>query len=257
MNWCNMHIVFMRPYEQSNEWGQKLAKQGAKVTLLPMLETIPVPLDPNVVAKLSCADSVIIGSQNAVTHAPIALLEVLIQKNIPITTMGGSTTKALAAKGISVTRTAPSGSQSETLLEWPEWQAEVIRGQTVFLLIGRGGRNVLADELASRGAKIITLHVYEQQAVSYDLDPYCAEWNKLHYRHCFVVTSGNILHNLCSQISNKYQKWLQKQQLVVISDRIAMLAKQYEFQHIYNAKGADFQSVVNVLQSIVKVCNTE
>lgn len=104
--------------------------------------------------------------------------------------------------------------------------------QKVLLVAGQGGRTLLADTLAERGARVTRLEVYRRRL----MEPSRTEQWRLssaQYR-ALVVSSGEILEHLA--------RWCSKtalyQPLIVSSQRLATLAEQLGFRDVVVASGA-------------------
>lgn len=255
MSLFGLHIVLMRPRDQAKIWEQNMIAKKAEVTVLPMIDIVPMSIEPSTLNCLLTADQVIITSQNAVNCAPLALIDIIIEQRVPVLTIGSSTANSLIARGVHQV-CVQQGNQSEELLAAPIFQTDCVIGKKIVLIVGKGGRELIAQTLAKRGAKIHCLEVYAQEPIQYTLDPWFEKWQGSQKQVCFLITSGNILFNFKSQIPNKYKMWLREQIVVVISQRLQELAKEYGFQHIFNTNGAHWSYVLTTLQEIVKVCHT-
>lgn len=256
MSLLGLHIVLMRPREQALAWKENMIAEKAEVTILPMIDIIPTTVETSSLDTLLTADQVIITSQNAAKKAPTALIDILVKQKLPVTTIGIATTKSLIARGVEPVYTAPNGSQSEDLLAMPFLQADLVKGKKIVLIIGKGGRELIAEVLAARGATIHCLAVYAQQPIQYDLESWFEKWERSQKQVCFLVTSGNILFNFESQVPDKNKAWLRSQPLIVVSERLKGLAKECGFQHIINTYGAHWSCVSTTLQEVVKICHT-
>jgi len=251
-------IVIMRPAHQAKALADYVIAHEGHPLLLPMIQITPCVVSKEAINALSEADIIIVSSQNAVTCAAAEIIEFLAKRvDSHIITLGAATSAALAKHNIIASYTAPPGGHSEALLTLDRLQVEVVRNKRVVLLAGKGGRDVLEKELRVRQAKVTTLQTYEQVAIHYDLLHHIETWQQNTRQTCLIVTSLNILHHLFSQTPEKLLPWLRAQPLIVVSERIEQAASKYGSQHIINAKGADFASLIKALQSLVKVCNTK
>lgn len=256
MSLSGLHIVLMRPGEQSKKWQDKLLAEKAEVSVLPMIDIITMPIENAMLDAAINAEAAIVTSQNGAIHAPIALINILIERKIPVFSIGKATTNSLIARGVEPIYTAPNGSQSEDLLAVSMFQAECVRGKKIVLVAGKGGRELIAQTLSTRGAQMDSLFVYAQRPITHELGSWFERWRNLQTQVCFLITSGNVLSHFESQVPEEYKMWLRAQPLVVISQRLADLSKEYGFQHIINTQGADWSCVLTTLQQVVKVCHT-
>ena len=195
----------------------------------------------------------IVTSANAVVCAPREVLDVLQERGIPIITMGKATTQALEEKGLRVFFTAPKGSTSESLLQQSFLGQEAMSKQNILLLAGEGGRTVLADTLQERGAKVTWLKTYQQKEEKIDVAKTLSTW-QINKHFGFIATSGRVLKTLCHLIPLEYSSWLLSCPLVVVSERIALQAREYGFQYIFIAKGPHVDDIIIALQEMAQLC---
>lgn len=256
---ADWHIIILRPKQQTEALSQFVTALGGTSILLPMLDIVPMVVTSiqlqEQIHKLQKADKVIISSPNAVACADPLLIQALVSTKIKIVTMGKATTALLLEKGVSVFFTATPGLGSEGLLMMPFMQQKAITGQKIVLLAGIGGREVIAQELKQRGAHVDWIRVYQQAPINLDIMPYLLAWQQKN-KYAFVATSVNILENLLRLIPSTYHHWLQAKPVVVISDRIAQVAKKWGFQHIFVTPSLEPQTLVPVLQCMTQVCDT-
>ena len=109
---------------------------------------------------------------------------------------------------------------------------------------GRGGRELLAEELSRRGATVDYLETYERKEVSYGEELSSSLFDN--GVDLAVVTSAQGLAHLFSSLSTREIDTLH---LVVPSVRIAQLAKESGCPHVHESDGADDEAL---LQSILK-----
>lgn len=254
MSLQSLQIIITRPKHQAQDLADYVESLQGKAILLPMIDIQSMSIDSTMINTVKKADLVIISSQNAVWFAPDDLIEALML--LPIITIGPSTTKALNDKEISVLFTAPKGSQSETLLEAKCLQSAAVKNKSIVILTGKGGRDLIATILQTRGASVTNINVYQQVPIEHDFNVPIQEWQHSGKQTCFIFTSLNILDNFITQIPKQYLTWICSQPIIVVSPRIELHAKKCGFQHIFNAKGADLQSLAVAMDSIKKLCFT-
>ncbi len=126
---------------------------------------------------------------------------------------------------------------SEVLLQLPELQT--IAGKRALILRGNGGRELLGETLRERGADVTFVECYQRCAKHYDGAEEAMRW---HARgiNTLVVTSGEMLQQLWSLIPRWYREnWLLRCRLLVVSERLANLARELGWQEIRIADNAD------------------
>ncbi|MDT8893513.1 uroporphyrinogen-III synthase [Halomonas sp. I1] len=147
--------------------------------------------------------------------------------------VGPSTAEALYnALGVRVHVPPPRAGEpsSETLLSLGTLQR--LEGQRTLLVAGEGGRTLLAETLAERGARLTHLAVYRRRL----LEPSPALQCRLRAGdyHALVVSSGEILEHLARWCSHAALD----QPLIVSSHRLATLAGTLGFRVPVVASGA-------------------
>ena len=128
---------------------------------------------------------------------------------------------------------------SEVLLQLPELQT--IAGKRALILRGNGGRELL-------GADVTFVECYQRCAKHYDGAEEAMRW---HARgiNTLVVTSGEMLQQLWSLIPHWYREnWLLRCRLLVVSERLANLARELGWQDIRIADNADNDALLRALQ---------
>lgn len=253
------HIVILRSKHQARSLYEQIQVCGGEPILLPTIDIFPLTFSSQQLERdqnrLRQADLIFIASANVVYCLPEALLLLLQGNNSCIVTMGKATTQTLAEKSIEVFFTAPSGSTSESVLEQSFLQMDKVSGKEIVLLAGEDGRTLLADTLSQRGAHIHWIKVYRQQPIKLNLKPFIASW-RLQRDFCFVVMSHHSLENLLVAFPSEDLTWLHSQMLVTISQRIALKAKEWGFQHIFVAQGAHPEEIGSALQEMAQACGT-
>ena len=154
-------ILVTRPARQAAGFAQKLAALGGAPIIFPAIAILP-PADStalhNAHAALASYDVAIFVSPNAVEYgAPDPRRW---PTRIKVLAPGPGTAEALEAAGIVGARIPATSFDSEGLLELPELAD--VRGKSVLILRGDGGREHLADTLRARGARVDTIACYRR-----------------------------------------------------------------------------------------------
>jgi uroporphyrinogen-III synthase len=150
-------VVVTRPAAQAARFAAMVEADGATPLLLPTIEIEPIELDAAARAALApdTFDWTIYTSANAVESSLRQLPRPACSK---IAAVGRGTARALAAHGLAVAAIPTTTADSEGLLALDCFAD--LRGQRVLILKGRGGRPLLREELARRGADVVTGDVY-------------------------------------------------------------------------------------------------
>ncbi|PID46303.1 MAG: uroporphyrinogen III synthase [Proteobacteria bacterium] len=217
-------IVITRPAHQASAISQRLQERGAHVVRFPLLD-IAEPMDVvrchQQLSTLSRYDYLIFTSPNAVEYAFAKLPEAL-PPSLNIAAVGKKTAEALACHGVSVSIVPDRLFNSEALLACPAFQS--VRHQSIAIIRGEGGRELLRDTLRQRGAVVNCIEVYRRVCPVDDLSPLTA----IHQQagiDLIVLTSVESLYHLFRLGAGL--RWLNETPLLVGSERIAHQARRY------------------------------
>ena len=195
-------------------------------------------------AQAAHADWAIFISPNAVVRGLPSLREHAPAAGLRYAAVGAATAYALTKAGVHDVLVPATRFDSEGLLEC--LPAEVVKGRTVLLFRGEGGRTLLADALAARGAKI-------QHAVCYRRVPAVPNPAMLarvmrNEVDVIVVTSREGLENLPALVPAAGQAALRRAALIVTSPRQAEAARALGFTGpLLQAAKTDDNSIVAAL----------
>lgn len=252
-------VVVMRPKHLAEPLLSAIKEMGGSPISLPTLTITPIPASMHVAkwtAQIQAADWIVVSSQNAVHFAPEEVLKALQTSPAKVVTMGPATTEALMTKGVSVFFTPKEGTDSEKLLAEPFFQENDVANQKIILLAGEGGRTLLHDTLKVRGATVNWVKVYRQEQPPLALSEVLQDWSSSQGSFCFIAMSQNSLTNFLENVPVKHRNWLRMQAFLVVSERIAEVARKWEIQHIYIAKGAQKQQLCATLLHVAQFCHT-
>lgn len=226
-----LRIAVTRPAHQAGPTCEALAAAGAEVLRYPVLEIAAVPEGPPLRAALnalSAGDLAIFISANAVRHGVEWLRDRGgIPAHVQVAAVGRATAAALDAAGVEVDICPSTGFDSEALLSAPALQR--VQGATVVLFRGNGGREVLADTLRARGAKVHYAEVYQRVCTQTDVSKLAALWSADRLS-LIVVSSGDSLRCLCERAGPDYSTRLLGTPLAVIGERMLQQARSMGFQ---------------------------
>ena len=159
-------IVVTRPVGQADSLCAALIGLGAEPLLFPLLTISPVadpaPLQA-VARRLEDFALAFFVSPNAVNFGLDAILPAAPwPASLPVATVGKGSEGALAARGFTAVIAPQSGFDSESVLALRAFQAQAVAGKRVLILRGDGGRDLLGDTLAERGATVEYLTCYHR-----------------------------------------------------------------------------------------------
>lgn len=154
-------ILVTRPEHQAAELNDAVSEAGGVPVSFPVLAIEPLPrsdLDIELQA-LKAADIIVFVSANAVSHG----LGLIDNPTARVAAVGPATARALHAAGRAVDIVPERGFDSEHLLEEPALRN--VAGKNICIVRGEDGRELLANTLRERGAKVSYLPVYRRCTV--------------------------------------------------------------------------------------------
>jgi uroporphyrinogen-III synthase len=151
-------VIVTRPEQQSTPLCRLLEAQGAQARRLPVIEIRGLDIRKALQGrslKLEQFDFIIFTSVNAVRFGAELLDQ---RRDLHLAAIGPATARALNQAGYRVSLQPTEGFDSEGLLAHPKLQS--IAGRQVLLVKGQGGRHLLQEALAERGARVEIAEVY-------------------------------------------------------------------------------------------------
>jgi uroporphyrinogen-III synthase len=220
------HIVVTRPAGQAAHLASALVALGAKPVLFPVLAIFDIEDERpllDVATRLDDFDWAAFVSPNAVEKA---LGCILARRKWParlrVATVGRSSEMALAAFGIHDVTAPAERFDSEALVALSELQD--MQGRKVIVFRGDGGRELLGDTLAARGASVEYVACYRRGRPDLDPAPLHKLWGDGRL-DAMTVTSSEGLRNLYDMVGKLGQAWLRKTPTFVPHARIAEAAR--------------------------------
>lgn len=227
------HIVITRPLAQAGSLAEKLAELGATPVRFPVLAIFDIEdkrplLDAAI--RLESYDLVVFVSPNAVTKA----LDIMLQHRswpaaVPAATLGRSSERELAKRGVQDIISPQLRFDSEALLEAPELQQ--MTGKRVLICRGDGGRELLGETLTARGATVEYLMVYRRGVPTLDPAPLLKLW-EAGQLDAVTLTSSEGLRNMIDMIGHLGHAWLKNTPTFVPHARIAEQAAAFGLRRI-------------------------
>lgn len=242
------HIVITRPLAQAGHLAEQLVELGATPVRFPVLAIFDIEdkrplLDAAI--RLESYDLAVFVSPNAVNKA----LDVMLQHRawpaaLPAATLGHSSETELAKRGVRQIISPTLRFDSEALLEAPELQQ--MAGKRVLICRGDGGRELLGETLAARGATVDYLTVYRRGVPSQDPAPLLKLW-EAHRLDAVTLTSSEGLRNMIAMIGHLGHAWLKNTPTFVPHARIAEQAEQFGLRHILPTGPGDAGLITGLL----------
>ena len=228
-------VLVTRPARQTAALVRTIQSAGGEAFVFPALEieAVPAPDLSASLAQLATADIVIFISPNAAQFG-MAAIRVLPAAS-RIFAVGPGTARVLQAQGISDVVT-PDGQDSEALLALPQLQD--VKDKRVVIVRGVGGRPLLAESLAARGAVVHYLECYRRVRPTADAAPLLARWHAGGI-DAVTITSAETLHNLAALLGEGGAPLLATTPLFAPHEKIAEAARRFGIARVIATPGGD------------------
>jgi uroporphyrinogen-III synthase len=246
-----MTILVTRPSPAGEQLVSRLRALGRVAFHAPLIDFAPgndLARLPQGLAELQTGDLVFALSQHAVSYASSVINRAGLQWPGELSYYAIGRTTALAMHRISsLPVDYPREREiSEMLLMLPALQQ--LAGKRALIMRGNGGRELLGETLAERGAAVSYYECYQRSPVHYDGSEQSAHWQRAGI-DTLVVTSGEMLQQLYTLVPDYYRSsWLLRCRLIVVSERLATLAQELGWSTIRVAENADNDALIRALQ---------
>ena len=279
-----LRVLVTRPAGKSDRLVDVLADAGITASCLPLLNleavTEAAKIEPikKQLQQLGKQDFVIFISSNAVKYTAEFLerYDLAWPASLPCIPIGGATAKAIqdlgwllesnaenhdsAEKKLASSLSANLSSSlpanlsaysSEKLLA--ELSRRDVNEKNITIFRGEGGRELLADNLTSRGASVDYCEMYKRQHPSYSSENF--EQALGDNLTAILFASGETLENFYRHIQrDRLQAAVENVPIIVPSERIKVLAEHYGFKNILIAVNASAEGFLQVItQQLSKV----
>jgi uroporphyrinogen-III synthase len=216
-------ILVTRPEAQSGPLCEAIVAAGGEPLAFPVIAIVD-PTDPaqarEAVAGVERHAVAVFVSANAVRAAFALAAQLDPPPRWPVlVAVGEATRAALLAHGQGRVL-APSGRyDSEAVLDLEVLQPGVIRGESVIVFKGEGGRELLLDELRRRGARVTAALVYRRALPAADPSALRTALAAAAL-DAVVVTSAEAAANLFELVGPECVEALRGLSFVVVSERV-------------------------------------
>jgi uroporphyrinogen-III synthase len=233
-------IVVTRPAGQNERLAELIRAEGGEPVVFPVLEIVELEDTRTLVAAVDRLHEyrlAVFISPNAVDKA---MNVVAARRTWPAgllaATIGRASEKALARYGVTDV-IAPQGRfDSEALLALPELAQ--VAGWRVVIFRGDGGRELLGDTLATRGATVDYVECYRRARPNADVEPLLKRWGRGEI-DAVTVSSSEGLRNLFDMLGKLGQAWLKRTPLFAPHARIAENARALGCERVLETGPAD------------------
>lgn len=245
---AGMQFLVTRPVSQAENLCRLIESQAGFAFRFPTLEIRLHTPELNILQQALASDWLIFTSSNAVDFAIQAFDGKMHTFELPlIAAIGQATANTLTLNGIQVDCVPVTEFNSEGLLAEPLLQD--VAGKICVIVRGVGGREKLAETLRSRGAEIIYLEVYKR---------FCPNINNLELTAwiaadkitAVIITSSEALDNLLLMLDKESVALLKNKPLIVVSDRIRLVAEQLGFIRIVVSQQPTDSAILDTLMTL-------
>ncbi len=231
-------VLLTRPSGDNEGLARLLNRSGIASIERPMLEIRG--LEPDAAARslamsLAEYDKIIFISRNAVNYG-MALLEPYWPQWPMVDWFAIGRATAARLEAFDIRASFAPGGDSDALLELPG--LDRVNGRSVLIVKGRGGRERLAEVLRSRGARVDHLDVYERIRVNEG--GRLADLFDRHAIDVVIITSAESMYALSDSLHSRELGTLQ---VVVPSERVAIIARELGCRYVHVAGHADESSL--------------
>jgi uroporphyrinogen-III synthase len=232
------NVVVTRPAASAQSLKRRLRALGATAVSLPGTSVRASP-DSAALRRLlgaaPTADVAIFVSPAAVKFAFALRPALRFTARTTVCSVGAATARSLERAGVKTVIWPQLRQDSEGLLALPELAR--LRGRRVALIGAPGGRDLLAQSLRERGARIERIDVYQRIASRLD-SRHTAALQRSSVPLLTLLSSAEILANLKAQLPQQAFAHLTRGDAIVSSQRIAGLAAAAGFARVHVAASA-------------------
>lgn len=234
-----MFVLVTRPEPQGSELCTLIQAQGDEAISFPTVAFAP-PAKLPAFELLDEQDWLIFISPQAV-RATISQVKF---KHLNIAAVGAGTAKALYLAGYKNVSYPEMECHSEGLLALAQFQT--VEGKKIAIIRGAGGREIIDKTLRERGAKVLTIIAYERVLPDINIEP-CLALLKRDSIDVIVCTSYEGVRNLKILLGETGWPYLKNKPIIVMSERIKMLAHDLGFQTIWVTRNPSQTAILDLL----------
>ena len=232
-------IVVTRPAHQAAHLAGLVRAAGGVPLLFPVIEIADIEDPQPLFALIDRLDEfawAIFVSPNAVSKAfAVITKRRAVPPHLRFAAVGRGSVRELDRLGVAGV-VAPARFDSEALLEMPELAD--VGGKHVLIFRGTGGRDLVGDVLAARGAIVEYAACYRRARPCTDPAPLLEAWGR-NALDAVTVTSSEGLRNLCDLLGPGGRQRLVRTPLFVPHPRIAAAARELDLATVVQTAQGD------------------
>lgn len=240
-------VLVTRPKPDGEILCEKIREAGWRAIYLPTIDIRPpsnVTILKQQIAALDQFDWLIFISPQAVYQSADAIHAVWkhFPSQVRVAAVGPGTAQALQKHHLPLNIYPSSDWRSEGILHLPHFQQ--MNSKKIALIKGAGGRELLAEELSARGARVTSIIVYQRCLPQIVIEDYISLLPEI---DIIVCTSNEIMKNLKILFQEKGWDELSSIPLAVVSERMVHYANKLGFKKIILAKNASHDAIISIL----------
>ena len=218
-----MGIAVSRPVAQATKLNALIRENDGEPISFPLIDIVPLQdytTFDNTIKALETTDWAIFISSNAVQNGMPRVLTQFgkLPTGLKFAAIGPVTASELMQMGAQQVLIPKNRFDSESLLSLPEMQA--MQSKKVMIFRGVGGREVLADTLQARWAKVTFAECYRRINPQTNCLLLARLWQNQQL-HAIVVTSSEAMRNLLDMTHHGNDDWIRHIKICVNHARIA------------------------------------
>lgn len=247
-------IVITRPREHAAGLADRIRAAGGDPVLFPSIEILPPENPGELVRVVAGLDRF----QLAIFISPTAALKgnQLVRasgawpQGLRVAAVGAGTAEALEQLGFNAVIAPVGQGDSEALAALPELQD--LRGRSVVIFRGQGGREWLRATLLARGAGVEYVECYRRARPTADVGPLLARWRRGGIGAA-SITSAEGLANFFDMLGSDGREYLCGSPVFVPHARIATAAGGLGIRNVIVTGRGDEQTVSGMQAFFAKV----
>lgn len=245
----NLTILVTRPEPQCTELCREINTMGGRAIAFPTIAFAPPPdiqAFQAAIQQLGNQTWIIFISPQAVVASVPAIRQTwsTLPPTVQFAAIGAGTAKSLIAAGYQSAIQPDTEWSSEGLLAMPDFQQ--VQGMSIAVVRGVGGREMIDRELRLRGAQVLPVIAYQRIVPDIDLTP-CLNALQAKQIDMIVCTSFESVNNLKNMLGDAAWPLLEKIPLIVMSERVKLLAEALGFRTIWVTRGASQAAIVELI----------
>lgn len=246
-------VLVTRPRAQSARLIEGIAALGGTSLAFPLLVILPlaepladsVPFQEAVRRLPRCALAIFI-SANAARFALPALRDVAPDlfldgwpEQVKAIAVGIGTARALAEMGVTDCLVPDQRFDSEGLLALPECSAPAIRNKNVLIFQGEGGRDLIAQTLLERGARLLRVPTYRRAAPTEGKAEFLRAATEKKMDAITLTSAEALRHLIALPEKDEERAKLRSLPLFTPHSRVAKAAEEAEFSAVFHTPPGD------------------